>query len=656
MKKFLTVLSLLGMLTSALYAASLDEVRTWDESASAFSTTLNNAEPIDRFITQAVSGHASTTYGGTVYTAFTQTDGTETRVYLARLAGGDVQVWDDGTGASGGWNTDLQTADPIDALTNGQDSKNPALDADSNGNVYVSYLMEDATGNDHLYLNRLKASTGLLEIWDSGATAWSTTRTDAAADGDGIDAHRATSANVVSGTPQIVCNSDNDVFITYVQADGGVPDNHIFLVRYDYSATQAQCWNQDALAFTTVAADSDDAGDNIDFNIAVNASTTHSLATGGTTGHVYFSWLQEATTTLADSHVGFARYNATTGLVQRWDKAANWTTVGTESDDDADFIDAGIADVTDIVTGTPSMVVNSVDDVYIVYEQEDETGSNETHVRLARYDYSTTTTQVWNDDSTAFTATQSDGDEVTDSVDAGVLAKDSDGAEIALASNNDIYIAFLQEDFTGSVNHVYLSRFDYSATNVERWSADTTAWVVTQTGQDDAADMIDLSTSAKVSSALKVAVDSNDDLYIAYIQDDAGSANDHLKLSRYDYSATQAQCWDEGTTSFTSDFSLADPVDISTTAQTSSVPSIVIPSTGVVYFPYLQLGTQAQGSAVHLQLGALGTATAAALGRSSSSGTCLIADGSSSTILWIGLAFGALLVMGVGMRTLAKSE
>jgi len=636
MKNSIGLILILMVLSGSVLAGTTDELRVWDESQSAFTSNLNDAEPIDKYLSQSVYGHASVMVDEVLYTAYVQSDGIDRHVYLARLKNGDIEVWDDGTGANGGWNSHLQTADSISnpgLFTAG--SVDPAIAADSIGNVYIAFQQEDTAGsnNQHLYLARLNATSGRVEVWDGNDQAWNTDRTVINAVADGIDAERRTTSQSVSGAPKMVVNNNDDVFIAYLQSDG--VQNHLYLTRYDASAVEIQGWDQapgtntsctGGESFTTVSADFEDAGDNIDHIVSASASTAFDMATGGPLGHVYFVYVQEDWTN--DFHMGITRYNAEIEKVQKWNNnSQSWTCRPTDADDNADFIDAkAVSASTTNVTGTPSIAVNSQGDAYIAYALDDATPDS--HIYLVRYtDFgdqigsSTTTEQIqWWDyatstfnGGTALVHSGSYGDEANDTLDAQVAAKDADSPQLVIDGVDNVYVAFLQEDATGNEDHIYITRVLPATNTLQHWSEDTETWELLASAQSGATDMIDLNvSSSSSSSAFKMAVDNNNDIYIAYIQQDNGGTNSHLKLTRYDTSRSLFGGWEvDSLSAFTTDFSLVDSVDISTTAQTSSKPDIVVSNNGVAYIPYLQLREPDYGSVNHLQVNKFTRAVAA---------------------------------------------
>lgn len=637
MRSLLVILAIIVMVPGSLYAAATEELRTWSESQSAFTTDLYSAEPIDKYLSQETSGYASTAVGEVVYVAYAQSDGIESHVYLARVKEGDVEVWDDDSGSNGDWNSHLQYADPIDAVTFGQSSKSPAIAADSSGNVYIAYVMEDSIGsnNFHLYLSRYNATTQRMEIWVRGSDIsgitmrWSTTRSDANHAGAGIDAEADSTGQSVSGSPKMVVNNADDVFIAYLQSDG--TQNHLYVARYDASAGLVQGWDTApsdfspdppyaSPPFTTVRDDFEDAADYIDHIVAASATTAFDIATGGPDGHVYFVYVQEDAT--PDFHMGFTRYNGESELIERFNQNAHsftatldaaWASKVTNADDDADFIDVkAIMASTANVSGTPTMAVNSQGDVYIAYALDDATPDS--HVYLSRYQESTGDMQCWNsaENGGAGGFTQRPGagywfpfancDEANDTLDAQVAAKDADHPQLVIDSNGNVYVAFLQEDATGNEDHIYLTRMVAATETLERWNNDSGVWTTVAADTDDAGDMIDLPTSSSSSSALKMAVDNKDDIFITYIQQDSGGTNNHLSLTRYDSSAEEVQGWDTGNSAFTTNFADVDPIDLPTSTRTSGLPGILATSSGALYIPYLQKGDQSLGNAMHLQV------------------------------------------------------
>ncbi|MFQ5503113.1 MAG: hypothetical protein ACE5EQ_12590, partial [Phycisphaerae bacterium] len=187
--------------------------------------------------------------------------------------------------------------------------------------------------------------------------------------------------------------------------------------------------------------------------------------------------------------------------VEIWDNGASaWT----DTFANGDPIDNGTINS----TGMPSMAVDSQGRMYVTYYQYD--GSN-LHVYLSRYDG--TDVKIWDNDTSAWTDTFSDGDPI----DTGT-ANTASSPQLAVDSQDRVYVTFIQ--LLGGYTRIYLSRFD--GTDVMIWDNDASAW--TDTFADG--DPIDTGT-ANSAYATQLAVDSQDRVYVAFNQYD-GSPNTHV--------------------------------------------------------------------------------------------------------------------------------
>ncbi len=116
-----------------------------------------------------------------------------------------------------------------------------------------------------------------------------------------------------------------------------------------------------------------------------------------------------------------------------------------------DLIDTGAAQW----SGSPDVVVDSQDRVYVAFHQSD--GAQE-HIYLVRYDG--TDVRVWDNDTSAWTDTLTNGDPIGNGT-----ANDCRDAELAVDSQDRVYVAFYQLD--GANWRVHLSRYD--GTDVKIW-------------------------------------------------------------------------------------------------------------------------------------------------------------------------------------------
>src|SRR4030042_1920301 len=169
-------------------------------------------------------------------------------------------------------------------------------------------------------------------------------------------------------------------------------------------------------------------------------------------GRVYVTFVQSDG---SEYHIYLCRYDGSD--VKIWDNdASTWT----DTFANGDPIDRGVAQD----ASSPQLCIDSQDSVYVTFFQSD--GSND-HVYLSRYDGSDV--KIWDNGASAWTDMFADGDPV----DRGV-AKDCDNQQIAVDAQGQVYLTFQQTLGAGSVNHIYLSRYDGS--DVKIWDNDASTW------------------------------------------------------------------------------------------------------------------------------------------------------------------------------------
>jgi len=567
----------------------------WDAMEAEFTPVRSRVDPADVFPTRDTRGHASASFGETTYTVFLQEDGAQTRPYLLRTIGDDVRIWDED---SSSFVSNLSIGDTIGHGGAGASASGvPAIGTDTLGNVYIAYVHGDNTPDDHVYLNRYNASTGDVEIWDGDSAAWSSTLSDAADAGDGIDAGRDTT-QAASGL-SLVINGNNDVFITYIQ------NSDAFLTRYNAGSGTVEAWDGDASAFTTTLTDGDSSNNDLIAQLTADACREVTSVVAGS--HVYFATVQNENDAQDDTRIALSRYNATTDRIERWDAGGSvFSSTLTDGNDDTDFVSAGSSGTNDgDDAGAPALSYESVNgDVYLVYEMEIQAAANQTHLLMSRFNG--TTVQYWNDDAMAWSTTPNDGDDLADTVSAGATNKEGTNARLAHAANGDLYITYLLENATSNLNHVYMSRYDASAVSLEHWDSAAMGWDPDKADGDEDEDAIDDSTPTTIMSAgIDVVMANTGDLYVAYAQDLQGSTNAHMKLSRYNATLGVMEVWSNTDAAFVATQTSASPIDEPTPSNVVPAwfaPSIAQLSSGELIISYTQQRLDIAPGAVHLQL------------------------------------------------------
>ncbi|MCG3137271.1 MAG: hypothetical protein HJJLKODD_01114 [Phycisphaerae bacterium] len=192
------------------------DVKIWDNGASTWTDTFTNGDPIDtNYARPSLILSAAIDSADRVYMTYYQSDGTRNRLYLSRYDGSDVKIWDNGASS---WTDTFSNGDPIDSGTTAVANAQVAID--SQDRVYLAFTQTYST-NIHLFLTRYDGQD--VKIWDQGATTW----TDTFANGDPLDL--GVNADVTN--PRIIINSDDRVFITFVQTTAD-SFKHVHMIRY----------------------------------------------------------------------------------------------------------------------------------------------------------------------------------------------------------------------------------------------------------------------------------------------------------------------------------------------------------------------------------------------------------------------------------------
>jgi hypothetical protein len=636
-RHIIVTLFLITVIAVSAYAAEVfNRVRVWDDANSVYTSSLTLGSILDR-AAETTSGFATATDSrGYVYVAYTQTNAAETNVYLIRDTGSDLEAWDNDTQAFVGT---LSLADPIDCTTATRQSKNPAMVIDSNNNVYVAYLMEDAGNVFHVNLSRFNVTSKKVEIWDEGANGWSETLTTASANEDGIDS--GTSAQAASGTPSMTLVNNDSIYIAYVQQDNST-NNHIYLSRYNTVTSLVEIWDEGTDAFTDSLALADDDNDGIDYGETLKLCSSPVVVSDGN-NNVYVSFQQLDST--GGNHLYLSRYDGTT--VKIWDEGANAFTASLlDANDDLDAIDQGTT--AQVVSGTQAMAVDGNNRIYVAYIQDDASSNN--HVYLSRYNG--TLVEIWDEGANAWANILTQASANLDGIDYGTTGKICQNPAMAIDSDNNVYVSFLQQDANGN-NHFYLSRYNSTTSLVEIWDNAFRDWTTTLGEADANSDGIDLNTSTFVSAGTASMMATSDkNIYIAYAQQDTAGGNNHIRISRYNFTTGKVQIWDHSDTSWTNTLILGEVIDHTTTARISLNPKIVLSGTTLLYIPRIQNN----GAQNHLFIGQVDTDNSdpAALpsGGGSSNSSCLINSPTTntSTPLLLLLLF---LTLTLGLRRLA---
>lgn len=229
-------------LAFARFNASNVKIEKWDASASDFSSTLTEGDADEDYIDAAESGDVvsfndvSSEHGasmvfdsvsGNIYISYVlnqDTDGDDSgdteHLFLTRyaIAANEVGYWD-ATGNT--FNTSKAEGDDNEDYIDAGDLANDVNDegdilhnmaVDSSGNLYISYLQENDSDQNHLYFSLYDGSD--VTYWDSSISGFTTNKANGSDDADGIDNN--TLGNRTEDHSILIDNSDH-VYFAYIQ-------------------------------------------------------------------------------------------------------------------------------------------------------------------------------------------------------------------------------------------------------------------------------------------------------------------------------------------------------------------------------------------------------------------------------------------------------
>ncbi len=455
--------------------------------------------------------------------------------WSVRLDAAEVRIWDRDAAA---WTTNFSAGDPIDTGSNDNVS-DPHLAADSMGRVYAAFEQ-----GEHIYLSRYDGID--VRIWDHDATNWTTHFSD----GDPIDTGMT---NGVAGV-ELAVDGSNRVYVVYTQSDGANSRLHINC----YDGVSMRIWDADTTNWTATLG----AGDPVDTGPGYTVLADIALAVDGA-DRLTIAFRQNSA---AGYRPYLCRYNGTD--VRLWDRdTQSWT--ATFADGDA------------VASGNALNVALAVDGLDTLYACYREYRDGAYHVYLVRHDG--TDVRLWDNDAPGWTTNFNDGDPI----DLGE-AKYAIPSALAVDASNRVYCAFVQATTTGgdpSGYRPYLSRYDGADARI--WDNDAPGW----TTNFSAGDPVTGGDITYYGPAM--AIDSADRVYLAQTEP---KSNPRVYLSRYD--GADVRMWDHDATAWTTNFSLADPVDSGNAAE-SMLPYLAVDSLDHVFIAYGE-GGSFSGKRFHL--------------------------------------------------------
>ena len=570
------ITSIHGRALLTFWSDASDDLQLWSDNGKRGGTsddiTNNGGEQqlLDGQAANVGSNSSITRYDGGFAVAYYDTTNVQLKIAVVADAiddEEDVRIWDSGTST---FSNTFTAGDPLDTgLARAVTDHVSAID--SKGNVYTAFIQSDGT-DPRLFLSRLRLD-GTLEIWDHSATAWTTTMSDGEVidgdSGDGFDSKR----------PQIVIDNNDDVYIGFIHEDANSND-HAFLVRYDTSAGAVQIfvdgtpgWSADLSTGTAV-----------DITTTGQITTELKMAVVRNAGSVqendvYLAVIQDQTGGANENHLHLFKYDSSATDMMGYDDATPGFITGLTSADPVDErTDANISE-------DPNIVINSNSDLILGYIQSDGTTNK---VFCTVIDVSAGTegdALIWDEDADDFTSTLTDGEAACLQTAArGVV---SGSLDMAIGPNDFVYMVFVQSTTGGAQeNHVHCTQVEGAITGdvLKVWDESASDFVANTAG--NLPEPIDNSTAARVSSSPRVVVDSNNDAWFFWVQDDA-TGNDHIHSSFYDLTATDIFIYD-GTDYTSSVLTAGTPIDDTTTANLSSAPEVGRDLFDQIYVSYLQ--------------------------------------------------------------------
>ena len=374
-------------------------------------------------------------------------------------------------------------------------------------------------------------------IWDSTHQQWTSTLTD----GGPIDTTHA--ENAVD--PSIAIDSNGNTYVAFTQNEPGASGiGRIYLSRYD-SSGKVTIWDNDTRSWTANLTD----GDPIDTGITGRSAKNPQLAVDSS-DRVYVVFSQSDGTR---DRIYLSRYDGTDVKIYN---SGLWV-LNFSSGSPIDANTGGPA-------RRPRLAIDSKAQVYITFYQNN---GDQDHIYLCRYNG--IDVRIWHNGTPNWTTTFADGTPIDTT-----LAREADNPAIAIDSGNNVYVAYRQND--GAYFNIYLSRFSEIG-GVQIWDAGSQSWSSVLTDGDP----VGLSGASGDVLGLDMTIDSTDQVYLAYTQQDAGVYR--IFLSRYNTNVVQI--WSGSWKSDT--FASAEPID--TGATNADIPRVIADGNGNIFVCFAQL-------------------------------------------------------------------
>lgn len=556
--------------------ATLDRPRGYDIQTNKFVNDLSQQDAVDGAGVADISigKAASASYRGIYYTAITRevAGSTITHIFLLRNTGKQFEGWDHDSKM---WTTVLGNMDPIDSeISLGYTAANPAMAIDSKGNVYVAYTRTVATGSDRkIFMSKYDVQKNDVFIWDDGANFQRGELTNdlaaPEASRDSISNNAAASTiDADNVAPAIAIDSNDDVYIAFSTEMSAGADAKIFLTKFDSSEEDAYIWDDGASWMTNNLRAPAAELDSISVNVANFETSTSPAMAIDSNDLVYIAYLQE----------GIAGANNRI-----------WLSL---FDPDPDF--------------PPHASYAAGQQGGDAFIWDDNFGG---------------TARMTNNLRTPMDELQSVGNNQSNNTDA------FGSPAIAIDSNNNVYISYIQQSENGADPKVWLSKYDPTAGSINNggggfdrggdvfiWDDVATQMTNNQQQPNDELNSFGVNavTATDASGVPAMVIDKQDKVWVSYVQQTAGPANPHVWLSMYDPNARPADLlngdaggdafiWDDATSTLTNDLTAPGAQsgiswNESADADVSGSPTMALAENGDIYIAYANDAVASSGN------------------------------------------------------------
>ena len=471
------------------YDASQNDLFIWDDGASQLTNNL--AAPTQSRDSIGNNAAASTIDADNikpaiaidsnddVYIAFSteMSNGADAKIFLSKFDASveDAFIWDDG--ASQMTNNLRAPTSELDSISlnvaNFETSTSPAIAIDSNDDVYIAYLQEGIAGaNNRIWLSKYDASADDAFVWHDGIGAMTNNLQLPTDELFSVGNNQSNNTDAI-GSPAIGIDSNDDVYISYIQQSENGTDPKVWLSKYDVSADDVFIWDDVASAMTNNQAQPDD---------ELNSFGPNSVAAAdalGVPSMVIDSnddvWVAYTHETSAGDNPGvfLSMYDSSADDVFIWDDASSTLTnnlqaLGTQSS--ISWNNTADCDV----NGSPSIALSPEGDIYITYANELNTANNP-HVNLSYFDVSGQDAFVWHNGIGEFTNNLQAPTTFTDSLDNASADGDTSTVPHITSTSNGIYIGYLHRP-DGTNDHAHLIKVGSSSAETALFRRKDDSW------------------------------------------------------------------------------------------------------------------------------------------------------------------------------------